>query len=176
MKTKIIILLLAFASRAEATLIDLTPGGVNSIPGKIHEELNRQIFLDSAVSNLPGWPDGWISRFGALNGGTFFFTDLFTLGDTPTASIWWNMTGAPGGFWMTMIYVFGRAQDGTPWEHLYRVGGRSRFIDSGEIVTLNGEVSITQIGFYGQQLPIPDTGTTLFLFGAALGLMFVFFL
>jgi hypothetical protein len=81
--------------------------------------LNQQTFLDEAAHgwfNLPEgvtYLNGWVSRFGALNGADWFDTDLFS-GDTPFASISWNLAGQPDGFWLTMIHVFGRSEDGTP--------------------------------------------------------------
>ena len=65
-----------------------------------------------------------------------------------------------------MIYVAGRTEDGTPWEHIYEVSGGQRFEGEG-IVTANGLATISQIGFYGLNV-VPDGGTTLLLFGLAL--------
>jgi hypothetical protein len=86
------------------------------------------------------------------------------------------MAGQADGFWMTMIDVFGRAEDGTPWEHLYAVHWRDRFLDLGEIVTIHDQVTIMGISFYGRNT-IPENGATiLFLgFGAVLMLFLAHF-
>jgi hypothetical protein len=165
----ITLLFIAFAANARATLIDLTPGGVNTLTQDLLDRLNSQVFFDQAVHNWPGVPEGWVSRFGRINGGTYFFTDLFGR-DTPTASISWNMAGQTDGFWMTMIDVFGRAADGTPWEHVYEVPWRDRFLDLGEIVTVHDDVNIMGISFFGANT-IPDTGGTLLLLGLGAGLL-----
>src|SRR6266700_7018600 len=79
-------------SAAHANLIDLTLGGFNidqGLPPSFHR-LQTQIFFDEAAHGVFGPPptyyNGWVSQYGALNGGTYFFTNLFTLGDTPSAS------------------------------------------------------------------------------------------
>src|SRR6266487_866207 len=114
-------------SAAHANLIDLTLGGFNidqGLPPSFHR-LQTQIFFDEAAHGVFGPPptyyNGWVSQYGALNGETYFFTNLFTLGDTPSASIWWNFNGAPNGYWLSTIDVFGRRADGTPWENIYGV-------------------------------------------------------
>src|SRR5882724_4878710 len=41
------------------------------------------------------WHDqhGFVGLYGALNGGTLFTTDLFTLSDTTTTGVSWNFAG-----------------------------------------------------------------------------------
>ncbi len=143
-------------SAAHANLIDLTLGGFNidqGLPPSFHR-LQTQIFFDEAAHGVFGPPptyyNGWVSQYGALNGETYFFTNLFTLGDTPSASIWWNFNGAPNGYWLSTIDVFGRRADGTPWENIYAVPRGDRFLSPGDqIVTLDGIVTIMGISFYG---------------------------
>ncbi len=143
-------------SAAHANLIDLTLGGFNidqGLPPSFHR-LQTQIFFDEAAHGVFGPPptyyNGWVSQYGALNGETYFFTTLFTLGDTPSASIWWNFNGAPNGYWLSTIDVFGRRADGTPWENIYAVPRGDRFLSPGDqIVTLDGIVTIMGISFYG---------------------------
>jgi len=106
MKTLLLILLSATIARAQ--LIDLTPGGFNPDEGlpPVYHELINQTFFDEAAH---GWFDlpvngqvylnQWVSMYGALDGGTYFHTNLFFLGDTPSASVWWDfrrtITGSP---------------------------------------------------------------------------------
>jgi hypothetical protein len=115
--------------------------------------------------------DGWISRYGRINGGTYFFTDLFGR-DTTSAQISWNMTGAPEGMWMTMIDVFGIAEDGTYWENIYGVRWNYRFLNPGDTVTVHEGVNIQAISFFGSNT-IPDAGSTLLLFGSAVAALIV---
>ena len=175
MKLKLIIMLLtlsvSFANAqsrpriapitpASRNLIDLTRGGFipqNGLPSAFFK-LQEQIFFDEAahgVFQLPGQPpqyyNQWISMFGDLNGGTYFFTNLFTLPVlTPSALIWWNFEGEPNGFYLTMILVSGEAADGTAWANIYRVppGHRNRSIGQA-FVTINGMANIVSIAFYG---------------------------
>jgi len=143
-------------SAAHANLIDLTPGGFNidnGLPQAFHR-LQTQIFFDQAAHGVFGPPpryyNGWVSQYGTLNGGTYFFTNLFDLGDTPSASIWCNFNGAPNGYWLSTIDVFGRRSDGTAWENIYAVPWGDRFLSPGDqIVTLDGITTIMGISFYG---------------------------
>jgi len=103
-KTKhyiITLLAILLSPLAYADLIDLTPGGFNVDNGlpPAFTRLQTQLFFDEAAFgtfNLPTGPtfiDGWVSQFGVLNGGQFFFTNLFSVSPTATASISWNFTG-----------------------------------------------------------------------------------
>src|SRR6266516_3477987 len=161
-------------SAAHANLIDLTPGGFNidnGLPPAFHR-LQTQIFFDTRAHGVVGPPpryyNGWVSQYGALNGGTYFFTNLFTLGDTPGASISWNFNGAPNGYWLSTIDVFGRRADGTAWESIYGVPWSDRFLSlSDQLVTLDGFTTIMGISFYGlNPETVPDkvnTGALLLL-------------
>jgi hypothetical protein len=157
-------------SAAHANLIDLTPGGFDpsqGLPPAFHR-LQTQIFFDEAAHgwfDLPGgrqYLNGWVSQYGALNGGTYFFTDLFTLGDTPNASIWWNFNGAPNGYWLSTIDVFGRRADGTAWENIYGVPWSDRFVSlENQLVGLDGYTTIMGISFYGlNPATVPDQANT----------------
>jgi hypothetical protein len=169
MKT-IIALLIATAITAQADLIDLTPGGfsaANELPPAL-EMLFTQTFFDEAGHGtfyLPDGPtyfDGWISRYGRLNGGRYFFTDLFGR-DTPTASVFWNMPGAPDHFGMTMLDVVG-VLDGVIWDNIYYVPPSDRFIIPATLVNVHPGTNILGISFYGA----PDSGSTIVLFGLTL--------
>lgn len=144
-------------SAAHANLIDLTPGGFNisnGIPPAFHR-LQTHTFFDEAAHGYFRTPNdteyfnSWVSRYGALNGGTYFFTDLFDLGDTPSASISWNFDGAPNGYWLSTIDIYGRRADGTAWENIYRVPYGERFTGVADLVTLDGLTTIMGISFYG---------------------------
>jgi hypothetical protein len=173
---KQILLLIVCAGTAHAHLIDLTPGGFDIDQGlpPAFKRLQTHIFFDSAAhgvfDTLEGqqYLDGWVSRFGTLNGGTYFFTDLFGR-DTPTASISWDFDGAPTGYWLTTIDVFGRRADGSPWENIYGVSVGQRFEGIGS-VTLDGFTTIMGISFYGlNPATVPDSADTSALFILGLG-------
>ncbi len=157
-------------SVAHANLIDLTPGGfnpANGLPPAFHR-LQTQILFDTAALGYfqtPGgtqYYNGWVSQYGALNSGTYFFTNLFDLGDTASAAIWWNFNGAPNGYWSSTIDVFGRTANGTPWENIYGVPRGERFLSpSDQIVTLDGITTIMAISFYGlNPATVPEKANT----------------
>jgi len=172
-------------SAAHANLIDLTPGGFNidhGLPPAFHR-LQTHIFFDEAAHGYFDTPsgtqyyDGWVSQYGALNGGTYFDTNLFVLGDIASASISWNFNGAPNGYWLSTVDVFGRRADGTPWENIY--GGRwgERFLNlEDQIVTLDGITTIMGISFYGLNT-VPDeanTGTLLLVAVSAIAILLTY--
>jgi hypothetical protein len=155
MKKLILILTLAFVSITHAQqLIDLTPGGFNVDEGlpPAFFELQEQIFFDEAAHGFFDLPegqfyfDGWVSMFGELDGGTYFFTDLFGR-DTPSASIWWDFRHTT--WTLTMIDVWGRKSDGTAWEHIYAVRPNKARKSQPELVTVDGMTFIQGISFYG---------------------------
>ena len=171
MKTKTTTLILLIAvSIARANLIDLTPGGFNTancLPPEFIHFINQQAsgqitFFDSAT------PDGWVSMFGELNGGTNFFTSL--IGNPgPTANVSWDFSTLPG-YSMSVLLV-----EGEGWANLYGVPNRFRFIDLGDLVTLHDDLDIMSLAFYGRtpNSPVPDTGATFTLMASSLlGLFF----
>jgi hypothetical protein len=173
MKTKLMLpLIILFAVSAQAHLQDLTPGGFNvddGLPPAFFRAI-EQTFFDSAARGFFDLPEGttylngWVSRFGRLNGADWFDTNLFE-GDTTVASVSWDLANQQDGFWLSTIFVAGIGG----WTHIYGVTGNERFLGEG-IVTLDGEHIISQIGFYGlSPNNVPDTGATLMLFGLALG-------
>ena len=172
MKT-IILILIATATIARASFIDLTPGGYyypdhqNQPPGAllrvIHDELSNRIsFFDQAL------PSGWVSQFGVLNGGTLFTTNLVNGDPLSIANVSWDFEGTPYG--MRFLDVVGD-NNGNIWENIYFVTGRTRFDSDGWLQTLlNGEVIITSISFYGTAPGnnVPDGGSTVMLMGIGL--------
>jgi hypothetical protein len=172
MKTKLaVILALACLSSARATLIDLTPGGFSTEMPKPYfafiSQINRGLtFFDSMKStpyNIFGvdYPAGWISQFGILDGGVYFFAHIDESGPVPQTTISWDMTNS--GYYLSFVTV-----EGNGWGHLYRVP-RAKLIGEGS-VTLNGIVPINQIAFYGRGIHwVPDTGSTLGLFALGVG-------
>jgi hypothetical protein len=159
----------AAAVSAHAHLIDRTPGGFNFNNGLppaflqlINEEVSNQIdFFDEHTRS------GWVSQFGVLDGGTYFFTDL-TFGMT-TANVSWDFTGIDD-FSMRWINVFGRDANGDAWGHVYQVTGGESFVSNGSLpVILNGDAEIWSISFYGRSplTVVPDAGSSLALFGIA---------
>jgi hypothetical protein len=169
MKTTILILV-ATVSLARANLIDLTPGGFDLTQPYpkaftnfiIREVSNRITFFDAAH------PTGWDSMFGALNGGTYFSTDLIgNLGSS--ANVSWNFSSLPG--WnMSLLLV-----EGELWGHLYGVRDALKFTDLDQ-VTLHDNLEIQSLAFYGRNpdsAPVPDTGSTLTLMVSGLLGLFV---
>src|SRR6266496_3073038 len=143
-------------SAAHANLIDLTPGGFNidhGLPPAFHR-LQTHIFFDEAAHGYFDTPsgtqyyDGWVSQY-----------------------------GAPNGYWLSTVDVFGRRADGTPWENIY--GGRwgERFLNlEDQIVTLDGITTIMGISFYGLNT-VPDeanTGTLLLVAVSAIAILLTY--
>ena len=173
--TYVYIAALIALSTAHAKLIDLTPGGTVIDYGP-PPFIAANGFYDEAEA-LPYtiydpnvvYPPGWVSQFGILNGGQYFFTDLFTHSLAPTASVSWNFGNS--GHWLLYIDVFGFDQTtGADLANLYQVTGASAFKGQ-DILTLNGQMDITSISFYGRNpaLPIPDQQGTFGLLLLALG-------
>lgn len=156
------------ACSARGSLINVTPGGwhyadhgnvgpavINDI---LYSENHHQLeFFDEAR------PGGWISRYGTLNGGVYFFTDLISQEES-TALVSWNFAGLPG-YSMLWLDVFG-FNNGDPWESVYRVPWSLRIDSDGwQPVTLDGNVLISSISFYGQSpnSVVPEGGNTLYM-------------
>jgi hypothetical protein len=160
----------AAAVSTHAHLIDMTPGGFNfnnGVPPAFLQLINAQVsnqidFFDEHTRS------GWVSQFGVLNGGTYFFTDL-TFGMT-TANVSWDFTGIDD-FSMRWINVFGSDANGDAWGHVYQVGGGEWFDSNGSLpVILNGDAEIWSISFFGRSPftnRVPDAGSSLALFGIA---------
>ena len=107
--------------------------------------------------------------FGALNGGTNFFTSL--IGNPgPTANVSWDFSTLPG-YSMSVLLV-----EGEGWANLYGVPNRFRLIDLGDLVTLHDDLDIISLAFYGRtpNSPVPDTGATFTLMASSLLGLFVY--
>src|SRR6187549_2447880 len=124
MKTKLYLLSLFISTGAHANLIDLTPGGTPVDYGP-PSQIAAHGFYDQAAFgtfDLPGGPTfikGWVSQFGILNGGQYFFTDLFSQPHGPTAHVSWNFGNS--GYWLRYIDVVGFDQAGNLLANLYQV-------------------------------------------------------
>ena len=157
MKRLTLIFLLAFVSLVQAQdLVDLTPGGFESghPPGVFWKLFDPSVhFFDEAAQGWFDTPEGrryfneWVSLYGDLDGGVYFFTNLFALHNPRTARIWWNFIYAPQ-YSLGYIHVWGRKSTGVSWEHLYLV--RHQFAGEGP-VTLDGATGIQSIAFYGYE-------------------------
>src|SRR6266487_62596 len=184
MKTKIatIIIALACISNVRAHLIDLTPGGLLSgEPNAAYDNFSSRqsrgvlLFFDS-IWAIPytilgtTYPPGWVSQFGVLNGGVYFFSNIDVTGPVSETTISWNFTGN-STYWLSDIYLSGLPGD-PAIVHLYHVSRNERLLGEGSI-TLDGIIPIGQIGFYGiSQSFVPDSGTTFLLFGLAVACIF----
>jgi hypothetical protein len=75
-KTKIAAILVAVACNAQGNLIDLTPGGftTDNIPPVFYEFVKEDRLFFTFFDEARVIP---LYQFGALNGGTYFHTDLF---------------------------------------------------------------------------------------------------
>jgi hypothetical protein len=182
MKKYIWIAALFVACNAYGSLIDVTPGGFTNaaLPPVVLQFLNGSFsvnatgspfgageqFFDEADFNFGGHT-GWVSQFGVLNGGTYFFTDLFTISPWTTASVWWNFPPAFQGLSsrMNAIWVYGT--DGV--ENLYFVGGGDLAMSGPRSVTADGKGTIDAITFFGKfNQRVPDTGKSITLLGLSL--------
>ncbi len=176
MKTKhyiITLLAILLSPLAHANLIDLTPGGFNPVNGlpPAFTRVQTQLFFDEAAFgtfNLPTgttFIDGWVSQFGVLNGGQFFFTNLFDVSPTASALTWWNFNGAPNGDWLSTILVEGKTADGTTLDNIYGVPWGDRFVSPGnQTVIVDGSAQIFGISFYGlNPATVPESGSSLSL-------------
>jgi hypothetical protein len=166
-KQKLIAILALVPSIAFGSLIDLTPGGFHEsdLPQvflNFTRQVNRSVlFFDSIyASPTNGHPAGWVSQFGDLDGGIFFFSNIDLTGPIPTTTISWDFHNS-GGFFLT--YVLAEAAvPGNDFANLYKA--TNGFEGEGSI-TLDGIIDINSIAFYGQNFAtIPDLGSTIGLF------------
>jgi hypothetical protein len=183
MKTIPLIITLALSTSIHAALINLTPGGWeygahnNNAPPPLLQLINQQshndiAFFDEARS-YQGFT-GWVSQFGVLNGGTYFFADLTLNGIEPSAAVNWNFDALPqyGVRWLDVVGF----NDGDFWESVYLVTGPTMFDSGGDLLlTLNGTIDINSIGFYGvtPTTRVPDGGSTIALMGLGLAALIV---
>lgn len=82
---------------------------------------------------------GWVSLYGALAGGQYFFTDLFSLSNTNTVNVSWDFTGSD--YTLKWIIAFNENT-----EQLFRVNGNAKLVGSDNITLPNG---VDGIAFYG---------------------------
>ena len=102
--------------------------------------------------------DGWVSRYGVLNGGQFFFTDLFDDPWDNTASLWWDFSGTPLYYGLNYIDVWGLDAENHFMEAAYYVSPDEFRVATNETVSLPEGFTIHSIAFYGQdKLPEPST-------------------
>jgi hypothetical protein len=178
MKILPLIIILALVSSIHAAFINLTPGGWEyaahnfNAPPPLFQLINQQshnniAFFDEARS-FDGFT-GWVSQFGVLNGGTYFFSDLTLNGAEPFATVNWNFDALPqyGVRWLDVVGFNG----GDYWESVYLVtGGTTRDSGGDLLLTLNGNIEINSIGYYGTTptTTVPDGGSTIALMGLGL--------
>jgi hypothetical protein len=149
------------SSVANATLIDLTPGGFawNNRPAvfdKFLRDWNHEVTNLIAGANINGTTVNWspFILFGPAN--------FSIVPQGPNANT--------DGYFMQYIWVTSKGGPDQVTDNLYRVRG-TRFEGDGSVI-IDGFNTITSIVFLGTNT-IPDTGTTLLLFGLALGIMVI---
>lgn len=159
MKAKITVLLLALTCSAQATLIDLTPGGFSLLdPPKVYLDWQQNHYnhdsFGIAYENI--W-NGWDSHF--LGPPLFNTTPLGGI----TCTLMWNLTGTP--------YIFNYLFVGTGpngWINMYRVSPDQQQVGEA-VISINDLYNITGIGIYGfPPLRTPDDGGTILMFGLSL--------
>jgi len=151
-------ILLSCALSAEANLIEIVPPN----PGGPSNWAHATFFDEAAHGwfNTPNGPEyfnGWVSRYGKINGGQFFFTNLFDFAATNTAEIWWDFTPSP--YWLTYVTTWGRGPSGEFLEKTYEVHFTTWEMSAGhEMVNLPDGYEIHSIAFYGTNfVPEPST-------------------
>ena len=154
-------------SKAEATVIDL--GLSKNPPDVFYNFVTEYSIFDTAAS---GWFDtlsgqkvfrnGWVSKGGALDGGQYFFTDLFERSPTNNATIWWDF--ADTNYRLKLLMVFGRSEDRGAWFYRsYDVTANDRFASTTPVsATLPDGFQISSIEVFGlTPTYVPEGGTTL---------------
>lgn len=160
---KLAALAFMLVATARAGIIDVTPGGFTDpdvINHLVLQELrpsNPLLFFDSITPT-----GGWVSQFGALDGGTYFTSTV----PTDTADISWNMAGS--GF-CCLEYVL--LESFTGLRNLYLISDPDDRAGS-TTITIDGHTGIDSIAFYGLEKPVIDETFTLALFGIALACLF----
>jgi len=159
-------LFFAFAAEVRADLIK-TP--VLPSPGLTYT------FFDEAahgVFDLPEGPtylNGWVSRYGLINGGTYFFTNLFDFSATNNALIWWDFTGSD--YWLTYVAIWGVGPGKQHLDMAYEVPRTDWHISpTHQTVSLPVGYEIHSIAFYGTNSI--DEPSTLSLLTFGLGLLY----
>lgn len=131
----------------------------------------QQIRFFDEARTIP-WiePDGtlhteksWVSRYGSLNGGTLFDTNLFELDPTTSADLWWNLDAS--GFKLRYIVVNSGQIDGK----IYHVTNLTS-LSGNEILSTFDDGTIQTIALYGHipTQPLSDVGATFILLLIAL--------
>jgi hypothetical protein len=112
-------------------------------------------------------PFGWVSNHGALNGGTYFDTNLQQVNPSNNVDVSWDFTDIFDAFRLRFILIFGYDSQGDAVYNYFRVVSSS---PSGE-GTVMLPVNIADVAFYGttkeaQLAPDGDPTTILLLIPA----------
>jgi len=158
MKLNILICFVCLTTAHATHLIDETPGGfVPSVTGTgdppVYAQAQYNLHLDTADSS--GQPWGFTGDGGL--GGTYLFSNLFTISPTLNASVSWNLFNDPNHDWMTYLIVGGGGL-----LNIYGVDSSQKFESGSQIVTVNGTATIAAIAFMGRNpaFPTPESGST----------------
>jgi hypothetical protein len=158
MKKLITIITIAITSSIHAAIVPLTPGGFSednppaAFTAFLQAQANGNLLFFDEMSAIPytingiTYPPGWVSQFGVLNGGVYFFCHIDQSGPVPTTTISWDMRGS--GYYMTEIYVHGFDPPAPQLSSLYGVTWHGMSVDQGS-VTINRTLLITSISFFG---------------------------
>jgi len=110
--------------------------------------------------------DGWASKYGILNGGTFFTTDLIGAHNPSSSICSWNL---PEGYRMRWIEV-----DGNTGSTFYQIRQDWTNFNSNGSFSAAISGSIYQIGFWGAAPNmVPEFDSTIVLFGVAAGALII---
>ncbi len=150
-------LLFAGVSEGRADLMEITPPG----PGG-PRNWSQAVFFDEAAHGTFNTPqgaeyfNGWVSRYGLIDSGQYFFTNVFSSDATNNAMIWWDFTGS--SYWLTYVTMWGLGPNGQNQEKTYAVHRRDRHTAPAQQLSLAGGYQIQSIAFYGTNtLPEPRT-------------------
>ena len=144
--------------RPHGFLTDLTPGGfyepdAEHWPQAFIDFLLDQppygdlLFFDEMIAvpyeiNGQDYSPGWVSQFGVLNGGIYFFCHIDQTGPVPVTVIRWNFIGS--NYYLDTIYLH---SDDTAFTSLYKIRFGNRGVG---LITIDNIKPVDDVAFYGK--------------------------